>query len=179
LDSTGRLGERNARAHFLDSLAMVDLVEGDQHGARHHLEEAARIAAEVGNPSLDMTVSVHKAFALLAAGDLAAAAGQAAICAEQLAGPDAGMHAAIAIEHAALTACLALAAGDQAGAAAGAAEMTRRADLIGHVRYRNGARRISAAIGAAAGAAAAPPPAGLPRLVWVDDTSPVGGGQAG
>jgi len=165
LDSTGELGERNARAHFLDSLAMVDLVDGDHRSAQRHLTEAARIAAEVGNPSLGMTVGVPRAFALLASGNLAAAAALAAICAERATGADGGMHAAVAIEHAALTACLALAAGDQASAAAGTAEMARRASSIGDVRYRDAARRISAAIAASAGAA--PLPAGLPRLVWV------------
>jgi tetratricopeptide (TPR) repeat protein len=42
LDSTAKLGERQARAYYLDSLAMVDLADGDHPNARRHLTEAAR-----------------------------------------------------------------------------------------------------------------------------------------
>jgi len=163
LDATGELGERWARAHHLDSLAMVDLADGAGPCAQRHLAEAAAIAAEVDNPSLAATISVHRGFALLAAGDLAAAATLSDSCAQQLTTAGSALHAAVSVEHAALTACLALAAGDRAGAAVGVAEMARRADAIGDVRYRKAAQRISAAI-----AAASPrPAAGLPRLLWV------------
>lgn len=170
IESTGELGERNSRAHHLDSLAMVDLVDGDHRSAQRHLAEAAGIEAEVGNPSLGMTVGLHQAFALLASGDLAAAGRQAALCAELLAGGG-GTHAIIAIEHVALMACLALAAGDPARAAAAAAEMARRASSIGDIRYRDAARQISAAISASAGTRP-PSPAGLPRLLWVTSAIP-------
>ncbi len=166
LDSTGKLGERQARAYYLDSLAMVDLADGDQRNAQRHLAEAASIAATVDNPSMGATIGVHRAFALLAAGDLAAATRLSGNCAERAAGAAAGLHAAIAVEHAALAACLALTAGDLASARAGAARMTRLASNLGDVRYSQAARRISAAIAAAA-AGALTPAAVLPRLLWV------------
>jgi len=111
VDATETLGERRAQAHYLDSLAMVDLVEGDPKGAQRRLAEAARIAAGIDTPSLTASVAVHRALALLAAGDLAAAAREASACADQVANSGARAHASVAIEHAALTACLALATG--------------------------------------------------------------------
>jgi tetratricopeptide (TPR) repeat protein len=168
LDSTGKLGERQARAYCLDSLAMVDIADGDHRNARGHLAEAARIADEVDDPRLGTTLRVHSSFGYLASGDLPAAIRVAGTCAEQVARTGAGMPADIALEYAALTACLALAAGDQANAAARVAAMAVMASRIGDVRYRAAAQRISAAIAASA-AGAAPPMATLPRLVWVDD----------
>jgi ATP/maltotriose-dependent transcriptional regulator MalT/DNA-binding XRE family transcriptional regulator len=166
LDATEQLGERRAQAYYLDSLAMADLVDGDHRNARRRLAEAAGIAAGIGNPSLTASIGLHRALALLASGDLAAAARLAAMCADQVAGAGAGAHASVAIEHAALTACLALAAGDRPGAAAAAATMARRATRSGDTRYAQAARRISTAITASA-AGPPPPPAALPRLIWV------------
>jgi ATP/maltotriose-dependent transcriptional regulator MalT/DNA-binding XRE family transcriptional regulator len=166
LGSTEQLGERWARAHHLDSLAMVDMVDGDQRSAQRHLADAAAIAAEVDNPSLRASVSIHRALALLASGDLTAAAVAAADCAQQVAGAEAGLHVTVSIEHAALAACLALASGDRAAAAASAADMASRASKAGNVRYGEAARRISAAITSAADGAA-PSLAALPRLLWV------------
>jgi ATP/maltotriose-dependent transcriptional regulator MalT/DNA-binding XRE family transcriptional regulator len=166
LSSTEQLGERWARAHHLDSLAMVDMVDGDQRSAQRHLADAAAIAAEVDNPSLRASVSIHRALALLASGDLAAAAVAAADCAQHVAGAEAGLHMTVSIEHAALAACMALASGDRAAAAACAADMASRASKAGNVRYGEAARRISAAILSAAGGAA-PSLAALPRLLWV------------
>ena len=165
LDAAGELGERRARAHYLDSLAMVDLADGDQRGARRHLAEAASIAAQVDNPSLSATIGVHRALALLASSDLAAARRAAGACAEQVAGARTRMHASVAVEQAALDACLALAAGDRAAAAAAAAEMASRASQVGDVRYGRAAQRIMAAV--TSSAAGPPDPAALPRLIWV------------
>jgi tetratricopeptide (TPR) repeat protein len=165
LSSTEQLGERRARAHYLDSLAMADLVDGDQPSAQRHLADAAAIAAEVDNPSLRAPLGIHRALALLAPGDLAAAAAAAGDCERQVAGADPWLYVAVSIEHAALAACLALASGDRAAAAASAADMASRASKAGDVRYGEAARRISAAIASAAGGAE--PPAAFPRLLWV------------
>jgi tetratricopeptide (TPR) repeat protein/transcriptional regulator with XRE-family HTH domain len=164
LDATAQLGERLARAHYLDSLAMVDLADHDPRSAQGRLAEAAELSAEVDNPSLAMLISVHRALALLAAGDLGAAVKLSDTCAERVAGAEAGVHAAVTIEHAGLTACLALAAGDQTGASAAATEMASRAAAIGDVRWRDAADRITAAIETCAEGG---PAAGLPRLLWV------------
>ena len=75
------------------------------------------------------------------------------------------MHASVAVEQAALDACLALAAGDRAAAAAAAAEMASRASQVGDVRYGRAAQRIMAAV--TSSAAGPPDPAALPRLIWV------------
>ena len=174
VESTGKLGERRARAHYLDSLAMVDLADGDARNAQRHLAEAARIADQVDSPSLSAIIGVHTGLALLASGDLAAAARVAGDCAEQVAGAGAVIHATVGIEHAALSACLALAAGDRAGASASAADMAGRAGKAGDVRYGRAAQRISAAI--ASSASGPPPLAGLPRLIWVADDADGPGG---
>jgi ATP/maltotriose-dependent transcriptional regulator MalT len=164
LDATGQLGERLARAHYLDSLAMVDLADHDPRSAQRHLAEAAALSAEVDNPSLAALIGIHRALALLAAGDLGAAVELSDTCAERPASAEAGVHAAVAIEHAGLAACLALAAGDQAGASAAATQMASRAAAIGDARWGEAAARITAAIETCAGGA---PAAGLPRLLWV------------
>ncbi len=166
LDSTEQLGERRARAYHLDSLGMVDLADGDTQNAGRHLAEAARIAAEVDNPSLRTSIDVHSALARLASGDLAGAARLAGICTKQVASAGAGLYVSVAIENAALAAFLALAAGDRAGAAASVAEMGRRASQVGDVRYGRAAQRIAAAITSSA-AGPRPALAGLPRLIWV------------
>jgi hypothetical protein len=121
---------------------------------------------------------VHTGLALLASGDLAAADRAAADLAERLAGTGAVLHATVGIEHAALSACLALAAGDRAGASAAAADMASRAEKVGDVRYGRAAQKISAVI--ASPAAGPPPLAGLPRLIWVTyDSSGDAGGPGG
>jgi hypothetical protein len=79
------------------------------------------------------------------------------------------MPAGVALEYAALAACLALAAGELTSATAKAAELGAQASRVGDVRYRATAQRISVAI-AAAIAGSPPPMTRLPRLVWVDDS---------
>jgi hypothetical protein len=164
LDATGQLGERLARAHYLDSLAMVDLADHDPRSAQRHLAEAAALSAEVDNPSLAALIGIHRALALLAAGDLGAAVKLSDTCAERPASAEAGVHAAVAIERAGLAGCLALAAGDQDGASAAATEVASRAAAIGDARWGEAAARITTAIETCAGGA---PAAGLPRLLWV------------
>jgi ATP/maltotriose-dependent transcriptional regulator MalT/DNA-binding XRE family transcriptional regulator len=168
LAGTTALGERYARGHYLDSLAMVDLVEGDWRSAGDHLAAAAGIAAEVGIPSLLAETTVHRAFAVLSAGDLAGATSLWQATAEQAGAAGTGMHANGALQHLALTACLALARQDYPGAAAAAAAMSSQAAAGGDVRYGRGARQLAAAIAAAAApGGTAPPLADLPRVLWV------------
>ena len=169
LASTGELGDRHSRPHYFDSLAMVSLADGDPQAAQQYLAAAAELAGLGGSPSLRALIQVHRALALLAAGDLAAARDLADSCAGLL--TTVGAHAALSAEHAGLTACLALAAGDQAGAAAAAADMASRAERADDARYREAAQQLSG-LAAAADPAAPPDPASLPRLLWV-------GAQAG
>jgi ATP/maltotriose-dependent transcriptional regulator MalT/DNA-binding XRE family transcriptional regulator len=169
LDSTGQHGDRQARAYCLDSLAVVDFADGDQRNARGHLAEAARIADEVDDPRLGTTIRMHSSYGYLASGDLPAAIRLAGTCAEQMARSGDVMPAGVALEYAALAACLALAAGELTSATAKAAELGAQASRVGDVRYRATAQRISVAI-AAAIAGSPPPMTRLPRLVWVDDS---------
>jgi tetratricopeptide (TPR) repeat protein/transcriptional regulator with XRE-family HTH domain len=164
LDATEQHGERVSRAHYLDSLAMTELAGADPASARAHLAEAASIAAAVGHPSLGAMIRLHIAFAALAAGQPDVSALLARECAQEAAGHD--RHAALAIELAALTAMLALAAGDLPAARDHAAAMASLAESASDARYRNAAGRIEAAVTAAE--AAGPPSAQqLPRLLWV------------
>ena len=150
LGSTEQLGERRARAHHLDSLAMVDMVDGDQRSAQRHLADAAAIAAEVDNPSLRASVSIHRALALLASGDLAAAAVAAGDCAQQVAGaaPDCTWPSASSTPR--WPPAWRWPRGDRAAAAACAADMASRAAKAEDVRYGEAAQRISAVITSAA-----------------------------
>src|SRR5262249_13977676 len=67
------LGERRSRAHFLDSAAMIALVEGDLGGAWRFITEAAEAATGMAEPSLLAGAALHRALAALAAGDIPAA----------------------------------------------------------------------------------------------------------
>src|SRR5690348_10717400 len=67
------LGERRSRAHFLDSAAMIALVEGDLGAAWRFIAEAAEAAAGMAEPSLLAGIALHRTLAALSAGDIPAA----------------------------------------------------------------------------------------------------------
>ena len=75
----------------------------------------------------------------------------------------------------AVTACVALARGDAAGAAAGAAELAEQARGTGFVLWERAARRIAAAASAARAAAGPPDPYRYPALIYVDRPIAVSG----
>jgi len=167
LKSTSHLGERVIRAHFLDSLAMVELADGDLARATRHLTEACGVADGLDSPAIAQDIQTHKAFARLANGDLEGARGLSAL--------EPGPHAAQAIEHQALMACIALASGDLQETMATTDRMARLAEAAGDQRYRDAARRIATLAATASGGGARDEPgtaelcARLPRLVWVAD----------
>jgi len=67
LVASADLGERRSRAHFLDSAAMIALVEGDLDGAWRFLPEAAEAAAGMAEPLLLAGIALHRALAALSA----------------------------------------------------------------------------------------------------------------
>jgi ATP/maltotriose-dependent transcriptional regulator MalT len=183
LSTTAGIGERRSRGHYLDSLGMIALVDGDVAAADGYLAEAGDIAAAIDEPGLRASVDLHRALACLARGDRAAArrmagrpeegvaeaaagAGETGAGAGETGGgpaaePDTSLPA---LERCAVTACLALAGGDRAAATRQAAEMERRAAANGFALEARAARRIRAAAGEDAHPAGA---AGYPRLIWV------------
>ena len=173
LRATADLGERRSRGHYLDSLGMIALVDGDVAAADGHLAEAGAIAAAIDEPRLRAAVGLHRTLAHLARGDLAAARRSAGLAERPAADAAPGEPAPepdgspLALERCAVTACVALASGDRATAARQATEMERRAAANGFALEARAARRIAAAAGeGSAGRAGA---AGYPRLIWVSD----------
>jgi hypothetical protein len=92
-------------AQFLDSLAMVELADGDPARAKRYLKEAVDITGALDRPVVAQGIRTHRAFALPAAGALTRA--------RDLAASDASAHAALAIKHQPLLPFLALADGDR------------------------------------------------------------------
>lgn len=102
------LGERRSRAHFLDSAAMIALVEGDLGTARRFIAEPAEAAEGMAEPSLLADIALHRALAGLSAGDIQAAQRDADRAAEQIARGGPGIRAGT-LDAMAVTACIALA----------------------------------------------------------------------
>jgi ATP/maltotriose-dependent transcriptional regulator MalT len=184
LRATADLGERRSRGHFLDSLGMIALVEGDVDAAEAYLAEADDIAVAIDEPGLRAAVELHSTLARLARGDLVAARRMAGPpCGETAgaAGPDGGPAVTapepdgspLALERCAVTACVALASGNRAIAARQAAAMERRAAENGLALEVRAARRIAEAVRADAAAAqgqdTVSDAARYPRLIWVSD----------
>jgi tetratricopeptide (TPR) repeat protein len=187
LRATAELGERRSRGHYLDSLGMIALVEGDVVAADGYLAEADEIAGAIDLPALRAEVELHRALAHLARGDLAAA--------RRMAGPPCGGTgrqgaggagpggtdvpapepdgSPLALERCAVTACVALASGDHALAARQAAAMGLHAAASGFALEVRAARRIAAAVEADAADQTGPDPVPdatrYPRLIWVSD----------
>jgi len=167
LVASADLGERRSRAHFLDSAAMIALVEGDLDGAWRFLAEAAEAAAGMAEPLLLAGIALHRALAALSAGDIPAAQRDADLAAEQIARGGPGVSAGT-LDTLAVTACVALAGGDVAGAA----ELAEQAAGTGFVLWERAAQRIAATASAARAAASPPDPCRYPALIYVDQPIP-------
>ena len=161
------LGERRSRAYFLDSAAMIALVEGDLGAARRFTAQAAEAAAGMAEPSLLADILLHRALAGLAAGDIPAARRDAERAAEHISRRGPGVSGGT-LDAMAVTACIALARGDTAGAAAGAATLAEQADSAGFVLWARAAQRIAATAAAARAGTGPPDPCRYPALIYVD-----------
>ena len=75
----------------------------------------------------------------------------------------------------AVTACIALARGDAAGAAAGAAKLAEQAGSAGFVLWERAAQRIAATVSAARAGTGPPDPRRYPALIYVDRPIPASG----
>ena len=173
LGATAELGERRSRGHYLDSLAMIALVDGDVVAADAYLAEADAVAAAIGEPNLRTEVRVHRALAHLARGDVV----DPADLQEPGAGEAASDGSLLELQRYAVAACAALARGDWTAAAAHADEMGRRAAASGLVLEARAAGRISAAVAAARTGGPQPPVSQYPRLIWVSEPDMVGDGS--
>lgn len=167
LVASADLGERRSRAHFLDSAAMIALVEEDLGAAWRFIAEAAEAAAGIAAPSLLADIALRRALAGLSAGDIPAAQRDADLATEQI---SRGVPAVSAgtLDAMAVTACIALARGDAAGAAAGAAKLAEQAHSTGFVLWERAARRIAATASAARAETGPPDPCRYPALIYVD-----------
>jgi len=105
------LGERRSRAHFLDSAAMIALVDGDLAAARRVIAEAADVAEGMAGPALLADIALHRALAGLLAGDIPAAQRDAGLAAEQISRTGPGVSAGT-LDSMAVTAWIALGRGD-------------------------------------------------------------------
>jgi hypothetical protein len=163
-----------SRAHFLDSAAMIELVDGDLAAAWRFIAEAAEAAAGMTEPSLLAGAALHRALAALAAGEIPAAQRDAELAAEQDSRAGPGVSAGT-LDTTAVTACIALARGDAAGAAVGAAELAEQAGSIGFVLWERTAQRIAAAASVARAGTGPPDPCRYPALIYVDRPMPANG----
>lgn len=162
LAATIELGERRSQAHYLDTAAMIALADGDLRTAGEHLAEAAAIAAAIGEPHLLAEIAIHRALRLLASGDANAACREADDAWTMVDGTELAKSPQPGLDHLALRACLALAGGDLAGAAALAAELEQRAVACGMTLDAESAQRIAAAANGTP-----PSPDHYARLLWV------------
>ena len=168
------LGERRSRAYFLDSAAMIALVGGDLGDAWKFIAEAVDTAVGMAEPSLLADIALHRALAGLSAGDIPAAQRDADLAAEQISRGGPGVSAGT-LGTMAVTACIALARGDAAGAAADAAKLADQAASTGFVLWERAAQRIAAAASAARAGTGQPDPCRYPALIYVDRPIPADG----
>jgi tetratricopeptide (TPR) repeat protein/transcriptional regulator with XRE-family HTH domain len=154
LVETADSGEQWARSHFLDTLAMVELVAGDAGRARAALCEALALPA-LTDPQIRALIATHLALAELVEGSVEPAA-------DLLRREAAGEHGPeVALDRQFLAAAVAIARGDVAAAREAARAMATLASRSGFALYAPVAARLEAA------AADPPPLADLPRLLWV------------
>jgi ATP/maltotriose-dependent transcriptional regulator MalT/transcriptional regulator with XRE-family HTH domain len=185
--ATASIGERRSRGYYLDSMAMFALADEDLSAAGGYLDEAADLAAAIGDANLLTEIGLHRVLAKLASGDLAGAtdltaagdlagAGQAG--GAGLVGGRAGASASkpLVLMGLALAACLALAAADGDSAATYAARMARLAASTGHTLEGWAAERIGAAAAAVRRGGPAPPPTRYPRLIMVAEDDQLAAG---
>jgi hypothetical protein len=171
LTASEDLGERRSRAYFLDSAAMIALVDGDLGAARRFSAEAAEAAAGMAEPSLLGGIAVHRALSGLSAGDILAAQRDADLAAGHISRGGPGVTAGT-LDAMAVTACIALARGDPAGSATGAAELAEQAASTGFALWERAAQRIAATASAAQAGTGPPDPCRYPALIYVDRPIP-------
>ncbi len=154
LVETADSGEQWARGHFLDTLAMVELVAGEAGRARDALCEALALPA-LTDPQIRALIATHLALAELIDGSVERAE---ALLREEVPdehGPE------VALDRQFLAAAVALARGDAAAAGGAARRMASQVTSSGFALYAPVAARLEAA------AADPPPLTALPRLLWV------------
>ena len=105
---------------------MIALADEDLGAARRFSAEAAEAAAGMAEPSLLANIASHRALAGLSAGDIPAAQRDADLAAEHIYREGPGVTAGT-LDAMAVTACIALARGDAAGGATGAAKLAEQA----------------------------------------------------
>jgi tetratricopeptide (TPR) repeat protein/transcriptional regulator with XRE-family HTH domain len=154
LVETAEIGEQWARSHFLDTLAMVELVGGDRGRARALLREALALPG-LTDPRIRALISTHLALAELVDGstELAGTLLREEVPADH--GPE------VALDRQFLAAAVALARGDAAAVRDAASAMADQVSGSGFALYAPVAARLEAA------ASDPPPLAALPRLLWV------------
>src|SRR6266540_3356914 len=153
LVETADSGEQWARGHFLDTLAMVELVAGEAGRARDALCEALALPA-LTDPQIRALIATHLALAELIDGSVERAE---ALLREEVPdehGPE------VALDRQFLAAAVALARGDAAAAGGAARRMASQVTSSGFALYAPVAARLEAA-------ADPPPLTALPRLLWV------------
>jgi hypothetical protein len=121
----------------------------------------------MAEPSLLAGIALRRALAGLAAGDIPAAQRDADLAAEQIARGGTWVSAGT-LDTLAVTACIALARGDLAGATAGAAKLAEQAASTGFVLWERAAGRIAATASAARAGTGPPDPCRYPALIYVD-----------
>jgi hypothetical protein len=131
----------------------------------------------MAEPSLLMGIALHRALAELSAGDIPAAQRDADLAAGQLARAGPGVSVGT-LDTIAVTACIALARGDAAGAMAGAATLAEQAASTGFVLWERTAQRISATAAAARAGTGPPDPCRYPALIYVDRPIPGNGRES-
>ncbi len=154
LVETADIGERWFRSHFLDTLAMIDLVTGDVGRARTLLRDALALPG-LTDPRIRALIAMHLALAELVEGsvELAEALLREDVPAEH--GPE------VALDHRFLAGALALARGDVAAVRDAARAMADQVASSGFALY------APVAAGLEAAASDPPPLSALPRVLWV------------
>jgi len=128
----------------------------------------------MAEPSLLAGAALHRALAALSAGDIPAAQRDAELAAEHDSRAGPGVSAGT-LDTMAVTACIALARGDAAGAAAGAAVLAEQAASTGFVLWERVAQRIAATASAARAGTGLPDPCRYAALIYVDRPIPASG----
>jgi hypothetical protein len=145
---------------------MIVPAEGDPAEADRYLAQASELAEAIGAAALPAEISLHRAVSSLAAGDTGTAQRLAGQAGAAIAEADHSHSRQLTLQHLALSACLAMAAGRTAEAAAIADRMARRARATHQELEAQAARRISAAA-RAGGPHPLAGPAAYPRLLWI------------
>jgi hypothetical protein len=128
----------------------------------------------MAEPSLLANIASHRALAGLSAGDIPAAQRDADLAAEHISRAGPGVSAGT-LDATAVTACIALACCDAAGAAAGAAKLAEQASVTGFVLWERAAQRIAATAAAAMAGTGPSDPRRYPALIYVDRRLPAKG----